>query len=68
MKACSAASLRTTSAYQRRSAPSAANPGPSPIIRPQAPGIVVSLFRASSSTKKIVADAILPYRRRIVRE
>ena len=50
------------------SAPSAAKPGPRPIITPQSSGTGDSSRSVSSSTKRIVADDMLPKRRSTERE
>src|SRR5262249_16669006 len=54
--------------YQLNKAPSAAKPGPSPIITPHSPGTGDSSRSISSSTKRMVADDMLPYWRRTERE
>ena len=46
--------------YQRSSAPSAAKPGPSAIMRPQSPGAGSRERSRSSSTKSTVAEDMLP--------
>ena len=54
------ASLTLARHHHRSSAPSAANPGPSPIITPHSSGSGGVCCRTRSSTKRIVADDMLP--------
>jgi len=46
--------------HHRRSAPSAAKPGPRATITPQSPGTGASWRSVSASTNRIVADDMLP--------
>ena len=46
--------------HQESSAPSAAKPGPSPIITPHSPGTGWAVRSVSSSTNRMVAEDMLP--------
>ena len=53
--------------HQRSSAPSAAKPGPRPIMRPHWPGTGCSRRSRRSRTKRMVAEDMLPCSRRTAR-
>jgi len=61
------ARARRPAHHQRSSTPSAAKPGPRPIMSPQSPGTGWSRRKRRSRTNRIVADDMLPCSRSTAR-